>query len=346
MFMRKAFWTISLVIIGTLLGMDNAATVKARQVLDPTECEYITTLNEPIDDIFWSSDGYRIIVQTVDQSELWQVWDRRFGELLDRFAAPSMPLAWRGTGAKIAWKPDATQVAIVNADNTVTIWAAEGTEPLFTLPEPAYRVAWSADGQFLASGHDDDTLGSRIYLWNADNGELRHTVERDLFHFAWRPDGSEFVVSVLPDTSSGFSNERSFLEIREGQTNELVLELALPFQYPPEELTWNSDASQIIASIMVSPAPLVVWDTSTGEARVLHKMIDIGSFAWNDLALAGVDFMTSEDIVFWNIETETEMLRMSVEEENPDQLLWSPDGEYLAASLPGGDIYVCKPMLA
>lgn len=78
------------------------------------------------------------------------------------------PLAYAAapSGAKFAVTLENNEVRIVDPTTKQT------TKKFVGHPQPAYAVAWSKDGTFLASGDES----ARIFIWNATTGEKTKTI--------------------------------------------------------------------------------------------------------------------------------------------------------------------------
>ena len=76
-------------------------------------------------------------------------------------------------------------------DRAVRVWEAASGQLLRTLEGYSRRVrsvAWSPDGQWLASGSVDST----VRVWEAASGQLLRTLEGHssrVHSVAWSPDG-------------------------------------------------------------------------------------------------------------------------------------------------------------
>ncbi len=69
-----------------------------------------------------------------------------------------------------ATAPSGSQIAVTLEDRSVRIIDAKTFQTIRTFqghPQPAYAVAWSADGTFLASGDES----ARIFIWDARTGK-------------------------------------------------------------------------------------------------------------------------------------------------------------------------------
>lgn len=74
--------------------------------------------------------------------------------------------------------PSGSQVAVTLEDRSIRIIDAKTSQTLKTFqghPQPAYAIAWSDDGAFLASGDES----ARIFIWDARTGKKLQTIYGD-----------------------------------------------------------------------------------------------------------------------------------------------------------------------
>jgi WD40 repeat protein len=146
----------------------------------------------------WSPDGRFVATYRWGQPAV-RIWDAETGKL-----ARAFPVHMKvGT---LAWSPDGTKLAVNGCDDNC-FWvldALKGTVLRKSQRAPAgifIRVAWSPDGQLLATAHEH----SFIMLWNPATGEPirnlgRHEINSSIPSLIWSPDG-ETVASASTDRS-------------------------------------------------------------------------------------------------------------------------------------------------
>ena len=148
--------------------------------------------------VAWSPDGQRIASGSGDKTV--QVWDAATG---------GNALVYRGHASWVnaaAWSPDGRRIASAGWDDTVQVWDAVTGGNVLTYHNhrthltPAWlnmrgdwtlsvnAVAWSPDGQRLASGSADET----VHVWDAVTGHTIFTYRGHVSNVkavVWSPDG-------------------------------------------------------------------------------------------------------------------------------------------------------------
>lgn len=136
-----------------------------------------------IDSFVWSHDGRTLASASIDYTiRFWRVAD---GGLLQTLEMGTV--IWDMVGS-----PDGRLLAAGLGDNTIKVWQMEDGRLLHTLrghTGGVYRVAWSPDGQLLASVSPYDKT---IRVWRVQDGQLLHSLDEyaaTIRSVAWSPDG-------------------------------------------------------------------------------------------------------------------------------------------------------------
>ena len=126
-----------------------------------------------------------------------------FAQDYTQFSLPEGAKARLGKGGigEIAYSPDGTRLAVASGIG-IWIYDAETDKELDLLTGHTFgvwSVAFSSNGNLLASGSEDNT----ICLWDAHTGRLLHTLTghaRTIRSVAFSPDGNTLVSGSEDDT--------------------------------------------------------------------------------------------------------------------------------------------------
>lgn len=282
--------------------------------------------NSPIWSLSWSGDGQKVVVGTV-AGGLW-IWQADTGKLIHQFGIGEYGRVWG-----ISWSPDNVQFASAHEDGMVRIWDVFTGNLVFTfeahhIPNTYYggstiyhgalSVAWSPNGQFIASSGSDD---HKLRLWNAGTGEeivaLRTHSSTVIYSLAWSSDGSQLALA---------GDRVGVLEI------DSLEEQTFEGEYldPIHSLVWAADGDRLLSAGV--DATMKVWDVQSGglTQTLPGHTKPVWSIAWSPDG--GQLAAGSNDANIWEIST-AELLTNLVSTETYyrlNSLAWSPDGSKLA----------------
>jgi WD40 repeat protein len=315
--------------------------------------------------VAWSPDGK--ILASAAQDQKVKLWDGQTGKCLKTLSGHN------GTVFSLAWSPDGQLLASGSQDQTVKIWDMRvGSEQFEPLPSGQclktlqghrawiWAIAWSPDGQMLASGGDDQTLR----LWDWHNGQCLRSLQgytTQVFAMAWNAqrqiltsgaqdctvkfwnvDTSQCVETAYGHTSWVYSVAWSpdGQRLASGSSDYTVKLWDVSGQclqtwtgYPAWILSvaWSPDGQMLAIS---SDNTVQLQEVNTGESiQTLqgHNSM-IWSIAWSPdgrmLASGGND----RTVRLWAVETGLCLATLEGHQNWIYSVAWSPDGQMLASS--------------
>lgn len=280
-----------------------------------------------VNTVAFSSDGSWMA--SGGEDGVLRLWEVPSGDLIHEISAHPDTI-WA-----LATSPDSTIIASGSADGTIQLWdAATGEpigEPLVDLsdednPEDStfivHSLAFSPDGQFLASGGEDNL----VRLWRIETGELLATLtshQNWVLSLAFNSDGSQLASTGVEPTVIVWNlrTGQPELMVNTGHTNWI------------RDIAFSPDDSMIVTASV--DRSIRFWDTATGEA-VLFPMLaedQIWGVAFSpdgNTLVSG----SGENILKWALEPTPHIIYTGHQNSINDFAL-SPDGELIATASGG-----------
>lgn len=203
----------------------------------------------------WSPDGVFIAasVLVVGRAET-RIWSPVTGQLIHLFSHTHI-------NEGLNWSPNSQSLAIT-VGNEVQIWNVATEQMLSMLHGRAssiYQVAWSPDGNKLATGSLDEVpaLNETVHIWAASERRLLTTIHAHagaLTDLAWSPDGKRIVTSGLLDPVA---------YVWSADDGHLVATL-LGHLHEVDSVSWSPDGTQIATSSSVD-SDIRIWSARDGH---------------------------------------------------------------------------------
>lgn len=247
------------------------------------------------------------------------------------------PVIYRGyTGGvyggvyKLAWSPDGTLIASINADGSALEWNASTgkTADHYTSPVSFVKVlsmVWLPHNYLLVLS---ERVDNTIDAWNPITGSvfLSIALPNSITAGAWSPDGQRIAIDAGDHT----------IQVWNVFTKQKIATHPVQTQANISALVWSTDGTQIASATY--DGSIQIWNAANGRnaSPSIENAGQIVALSWSSdgkrIALA-----TSDDSVQIYNETSSgnklQVLRYSTGSITPFvALVWSPGGLFLAAS--------------
>jgi hypothetical protein len=231
---------------------------------------------------------------------------------------------------KVAWSPDGTLIASVNADGSVLVWDASTGKTLdhYTSPVSFVKVlsmVWLPRNYLLILS---ERVNNTIDAWNPITGSvfMSITLPTGVSVGAWSPDGQRVAFDAGDHT----------IQVWNVFSKQKISTHAMLATENSSALAWSTGGTQIVSATY--DGAVQIWDAASGKnvSPSLENAGHVVSLSWSGdgkhIAIA-----TSDDIVqIWNKTSAAgnlQVLRHTNGSITPViALAWSPGGSYLAAS--------------
>ena len=340
-------------------------------LFDVATGKYIHTLS--LNSVLTNAVGRRTFVYSRDGGTLvsWgqggnvQLWDATTGQNIHTIEGSwdSRCFAFSPDGSKIAYSIDAKPELI----NKVHLWDVTTLKHKKTLTGHKHRVEsiiYAPDGKTIASlskpdGRSPGSSKTDILLWDAETGNLEHTLTYDKYVslIMYSPDGKTLAVAV--------DKLIHLYDVLSGKLENTLLGYA-PFVFSPDGKTiavngfintislWNAvlgtplrplNGPLAVTSLQYSPDGktltalddynnmVCVWDVDTGKLKHTFEYSDhirtmVYSPDGKTLAVGG----SSGTIRLWDVASRTQRLELYANFIVVDTIAYSPDGNTIAAN--------------
>lgn len=283
------------------------------------ETETYTTYNVGLNGIAWSPDGQYLALTGNYHGNPTHIFDLNVGQKIYNLGD------YNRSATSIIWSPDGSKIATGDSNGDVWIWDAPTGELIWqfeTLPTQNYDpsvqdLAWSPDSRLVAAA----SVGRGLDVWDTETGRALQT--------EIAPDG--YITSVV------FSPDGSQLAYADYELGLAFIPTpSITDETPVRELTafsWNPDNKTIAIAYFHG---LEIWDTDLDRYTAIETAEPVYDVAWSPdgKQLAVNTGYTNSVIQILDTDgIEQRVFRSQHEGHRLSFPVWSPDGEFVAASV-------------
>ncbi len=328
------------------MGGDNTALVLAPMLGD--EQLVLRGHAAAVNGVDWSPDFTMLATASEDGSA--RIWDADSGDELMQLSGHDGPVN------QVVWSPDGSLLATAGDDDVVQFWDAASGENLTEMiivptkedlavdERVVYSLAWSQDGEYLATGTGDGI----IRLWRVDSGEMIAEMKGHnvlITYLEWSP-LDERLVSAGADGRARIWNSAP---------DNIVL--SLPYEYIASG-GWSPDGAYIAAGSNPGPdrayqGMVAVWDFEAREPLFETFVDKDGDWYWDILVYSpDGEYLLARTLFQWPdltdankfylLDSQSGEVVRTLETYTDTILLipgWSPDGRIVGSGILGGTIY-------
>jgi len=311
------------------------ATLPIKEIVQATLLYTYKGHTAEVRGIAWSPDGTRIASASEDRTV--QVWDATTGSNVFTYRGHSRQV-W-----SVVWSPDGKRIGSAGFEQIAQVWqvgAGEDVAPgekLLTYRGHTsgsipfgftFAMAWSPDGQHIASGSDDQT----VQVWHAVTGENLLTY-RGHDHWveavAWSPDG-QYVVSGSSDKT---------VQLWDAITGDTRLTYRRHVKQV-RAVAWAPDGKHIASGS--SDGLVHVWEAASGNCVLIYRdhARRVCSVAWSPDSMLIASASDDRTVHLWNAITGNHLFTCRGHSAVVNAVAWSPDGQYIASASNDGTVRV------
>ncbi|WP_413174371.1 protein kinase domain-containing protein [Anabaena azotica] len=220
----------------------------------------------------------------------------------------------------VAYSPNGQTLASGSADDTIKLWDVTTGNLLQTLSGHSYRVAFSPDGQTLASINREIT-DETIKLWDVRTGNLLQTLSGHSYGVS--------SVAFSPDGQTLASGSRDktikLWDVRTGN----ILQTLSGHSYWVNSVAFSPDG-QTLASSGSTDNTIKLWNVRTGNLlQTLTARSSMVAFSPDGQTLASGNEYNI--IKLWNVTTGKLLQTITGHSDGVFSVAFSPDGQTLAS---------------
>ena len=286
--------------------------------------------------VAWEPSGARIASAGGDGTV--RVWEAETGKTL---------LTYRGhthwlnkinrqiTVYTVSWHPKGKRIVSAGVGASVHVWDAATGQDLALyeghsgLAPYVWAVAWSPDGERIASACSSAGLDKTVHLWDAATGQAitRYRVPSGLMpnfsvlSLAWSPDGTRIAAACSQDAIRVWDTATGHLVSTHRSGSECVSHIA-----------WSPDSRYL--ALAQSDHKARVWDTSTEKNVTIyydHKD-GVRYVAWSPDGKLLATASNDRTVHIWEPLTGKRIFVYEGHADWATAVAWSPDGNRIASA--------------